>query len=526
MSRRDAAAWERLASALRPAGVRLARARGADAVRRTTARICRRLPLAAALVLVVTGLIALRAPVPFWLPPLALLAVAGAAIAITALGARARAVSPGAAALACDRAHDHRDRLSAALELAGAPGARGTADADALGEQLARAAIADGLAALERTDPERIAHAPERPAVAWRGALASLLVLGLATHWLPPFLAAPVATPPAAPAGDRTVASRPAAGGAAAGVHEAGESPAAGERRAAPRPAGERRDPEAAPAPDQPAPTVPAATGAGPSGNEAPGESAQSGAPKSAPSGSPGAGRPGGGQGSAAASAAEPAPEPPKDPAAAPKPRRSTPPKPTPDQEAKAAESAGAPSGPSRGSGRMAPVGNKRQDLARGMERQDEPEVEDEAIEDEQSEQEQRGGVMPMRRQDQRPAGRELSISGDGPPDQGRGGPTPPKKARGTASLVLGIRLPDQVRGQPNPGTAKTSLEQIPPRPQQADPGLARSASPGRAGTPQSPRAGLGPLQPLLAAYHELLRRQAAPAPASPVEPDPATQRR
>jgi len=199
------------------------------------------------------------------------------------------------------------------------------------------------------------------------------------------------------------------------------------------------------------------------------------------------------------------------------RPKQPKPPRRDPQQEGRPGESAGAPSGPARGSGRLSAVGNKRSDQHRGQERDDDPEVEDEPIEDESSEQEQRGGVMPMRRGDDRPAARELSISGDGPPDQGRGGPTPPKKARGTASLVLGLRLPDSVRGQPNPGTAKTTLEQIPPRPSDGDPGLARAVPAGRPTTPQSQRPP-GPFAALQQAYHALWRARDAhpPTPAPP----------
>jgi hypothetical protein len=171
----------------------------------------------------------------------------------------------------------------------------------------------------------------------------------------------------------------------------------------------------------------------------------------------------------------------------------------------------------------MSAVGNKRSDQNRGQEREDDPEIEDEPVEDETDEQEQRGGVMPMRRGDNRAAARELSISGDGPPDQGRGGPTPPKKSRGTASLVLGLRLPDSVRGQPNPGTAKTTLEQIPPRPSAGELGLARVVTGSRPTTPQSQRSPT-PFLSLQQAYSALLRaRDSAPISGSAPISNPAT---
>ena len=65
---------------------------------------------------------------------------------------------------------------------------------------------------------------------------------------------------------------------------------------------------------------------------------------------------------------------------------------------------------------------------------------------------------------------RELGISGDqGRPGTGRGGPTPPKKSRGTASLVLGVPVPDFVRGQLGPGPTKVTRERGRPVPMTAE---------------------------------------------------------
>ena len=157
----------------------------------------------------------------------------------------------------------------------------------------------------------------------------------------------------------------------------------------------------------------------------------------------------------------------------------------------------------------MAAVGNQRSGMERGSERDDDPDADDEDVEDEKEETEQRGGVMPMTRDRMQAPSRELSISGNGPPDDGWGGPTPPKKSRGTASLVLGVRLPDQVRGQTNPGTAKTTIEQIPPVPQAEAP---RPASPARSEGPspnvKTPARPLGDLAETVRRYHEILRGQ------------------
>lgn len=91
----------------------------------------------------------------------------------------------------------------------------------------------------------------------------------------------------------------------------------------------------------------------------------------------------------------------------------------------------------------------------------------DEEVDDETEESEARGGVQPNLR-DRRPAvNRDLQIGfGNRPnPDaNGRGGPSEQKKSRGVASLVLGVPLPDHVKGHPNPGRTKITQERVEPR--------------------------------------------------------------
>jgi len=87
----------------------------------------------------------------------------------------------------------------------------------------------------------------------------------------------------------------------------------------------------------------------------------------------------------------------------------------------------------------------------------------DEDVEDEIDEEEARGGTQPSMRDRKAATSRDLSISGPGEGGEGRGGPTPQKKARGTASLVLGVPVPDFVRGLLNPGTTKVTHERIEP---------------------------------------------------------------
>ncbi|MBL8724609.1 MAG: hypothetical protein JNK49_11210 [Planctomycetes bacterium] len=465
-------------------------------------------------------------PLPVWLPVAVLAGIAAWRAAVMVAGWQLPAPLLAEAALACDAAHQNQDRLTAACEFAAAPaGAAG-----GLGEALTRLAIEDGLASLARIDAQVLALPGMMPALRWPRAVGVLLLLLLVPLLLPKHHTA------SAPGTEASAPTAAAAGGR--GDAAARREVAAADRPITPpgvppaEPKVGERAPEAgrpgAPPPNPPraeaVPAVPAASGRGQAGNDAVGDSAASGAPKAAPVGNPGRGQSGGGQGASAGGAPEPQPAPEQPAVQKPAPKK-PPARQTPQQDGKPGESAGAPSGPSRGSGRTSAVANKRSDPNRGQERDDDPPIEDEPVPDETDEQEQRGGVMPMRRGDQRPAARELSISGDGPPDQGRGGPTPPKKSRGTASLVLGVRLPDSVRGQPNPGTAKTTLEQIPPRPGEAAPGLARALPPSRAGTPQSRRHGT-PWQGLLPTYHALLRGlEGAPPATAPTVPQPTRTR-
>lgn len=112
---------------------------------------------------------------------------------------------------------------------------------------------------------------------------------------------------------------------------------------------------------------------------------------------------------------------------------------------------------------------------------------EDEEVDDDDEEQESRGGVQPSLRDRRPPVSRDLQIGfGNRPnPDaNGRGGPSAAKKSRGVASLVLGVPIPDRVKGQPNPGRTKITQERIEPQaeevaPRTADARAPRSTSPG-----------------------------------------------
>ncbi|MCA8962061.1 MAG: hypothetical protein KDC38_16155 [Planctomycetes bacterium] len=96
---------------------------------------------------------------------------------------------------------------------------------------------------------------------------------------------------------------------------------------------------------------------------------------------------------------------------------------------------------------------------------------EDEDVDDEAEESESRGGMQPNLRDRKPPVSRDLSPSFGNQPNpnaKDRGGPSAQKKSRGTASLVLGVPIPDQVKGQPNPGRTKITQEQIEPKSEEA----------------------------------------------------------
>lgn len=413
--------------------------------------------------------------IPAWSLPLLLCLAPLASVVAIARREQRRAVATYEAALAYDEAQQTGDRLSAAYELAPA------APADPVTRRFAAAAVEDGVQFAERSALARVAQ----PLAAFRARF-GVGLLGLAIACLPWILGAWSSSRPPRP--------ELPIGPVAAAPEQAGAQEAPATRDATELPEPPARDPGAAARGTEG--SAQAGQAPGERGRPVPGD-AQAGQQGSA---TPGAGS--GGQGQASRSRAPVEPTPSQSAAKPAKPR-------TPDAESPrelGTENAAAPGGPARASGRMAPVTNQRPGLDRGPERDDAPPSEDEEIEDETEESEQRGGLMPMGRDRQQPPTRELSISGDGPPDDGRGGPTPPKKSRGTASLVLGLRLPDHVRGRPNPGTAKTSLA---PRPAQAEPGVISTPAPGN-GAPASPQSHelRSELDALVGRYHELLRQR------------------
>jgi len=109
----------------------------------------------------------------------------------------------------------------------------------------------------------------------------------------------------------------------------------------------------------------------------------------------------------------------------------------------------------------------------------DDDQGEDADVDDEESDSEARGGVQPSLRDRRPPVNRDLQIgfaSGRPNPDaNGRGGPSPQKKSRGVASLVLGVPIPDHIKGRANPGRTKVTQERVEPEAEDASPAVAES---------------------------------------------------
>jgi len=109
--------------------------------------------------------------------------------------------------------------------------------------------------------------------------------------------------------------------------------------------------------------------------------------------------------------------------------------------------------------------------------------ADDEEVEDEDEASEARGGMQPNLRDRKPPVSRDLRIGFGNRPDpeaNSRGGPSQRKKSRGTASLVLGVPVPDHVKGTPTPGRTTGTQERGEPRAEKADAVRAGARAPRR----------------------------------------------
>lgn len=166
----------------------------------------------------------------------------------------------------------------------------------------------------------------------------------------------------------------------------------------------------------------------------------------------------------------------------------------------------GATSGSARSSGSSKnPTASDWKTRDTPPEQREEPEAEDAEVDDESEDSESRGGVQPNLRSRKPPVNRDLGIGFGNRASRranGRGGASQRKKSRGTASLVLGVPVPDHIKGQPNPGMTKVTRERGEPERENADPVDAGARKKRSAPSGAVPRAEMPPwLKKLIRRY-------------------------
>ena len=151
------------------------------------------------------------------------------------------------------------------------------------------------------------------------------------------------------------------------------------------------------------------------------------------------------------------------------KPRRENPSRPEEAKEEQPETSKGVSGGTGRSSGSR--TASSDQPPADDKARNDEAEADatDDAEEEEDEEQKAASTSKPMLNNRKAAVDRSLSPSGlsDREDDQanGRGGPSGLKKTRGVAAMLLGVPMPDHLRGKSNPGRIKVERERADPEP-------------------------------------------------------------
>ena len=137
---------------------------------------------------------------------------------------------------------------------------------------------------------------------------------------------------------------------------------------------------------------------------------------------------------------------------------------------------------------------------------------EDEEVDDEFDNSDARGGVQPQLRDRKPPVNRDLTIgfgNGKNPDANGRGGPSEQKKSRGVASLVLGVPIPDHVKGRPNPGKTKITQERVEPQAEDAPDVAATPRTARESGIGRVPRPDLLPwMQSMVKSYYQQIRAE------------------
>jgi hypothetical protein len=158
---------------------------------------------------------------------------------------------------------------------------------------------------------------------------------------------------------------------------------------------------------------------------------------------------------------------------------------------------------------------------------EDEEDLEnDEEVDDEFDDSDSRGGVQPHLRDRRPPVNRDLGIgfgNAKNPDANGRGGPSEQKKSRGVASLVLGVPIPDHVKGMPNPGKTKITQERVEPQAETAKSTTASSRTPRQSPLGFLPRPQLTPwMRDLVRSYFRSIRTKPAKAVDGSKDPTPS----
>ncbi len=182
------------------------------------------------------------------------------------------------------------------------------------------------------------------------------------------------------------------------------------------------------------------------------------------------------GQAAAGASAAG-APRRNEPPEQATKPRRDNTSQPEKAKEEQPESAEGLSGGSGRSSGSR--TSSSDQPAADNKARNDEAEGDatDDAEDEEDEEQKSASTQRPMLNNRKAPVDRSLSPSGlseqENPDANGRGGPGGLKKTRGVAAMLLGVPMPDHLRGKSNPGRIKVQRERADPEPKTTSPDVA-----------------------------------------------------
>ena len=199
------------------------------------------------------------------------------------------------------------------------------------------------------------------------------------------------------------------------------------------------------------------------------------------------------------------------------KPRRDNDSRPEETREEKPETSQGVGGGSGRSSGSRTSASD--QPAADDKARNDEAEGDatDDAEDEEDEEQKGASTQRPMLNNRKASVDRSLSPSGIGdqenPDANGRGGPGGLKKTRGVAAMLLGVPMPDHLRGKSNPGRVKVQRERADPEPKTSPPDNAADRGARRESIGYLPHPALAPwMQDTVRGYFLAERRSDAPA--------------